>query len=114
MHHASANSDFPTLTRWRPQAADQKIQRSRTARPLSVSTCVLVQWLVAKPEHNGTRERMLSLMRTASGRYAVALDVGKELSLKAEWVARAGGAVAGCASEEASSVRSRCQDVWYC
>ena len=42
------------------------------------------------------------------------LDNGKELSLKAECVARAGCAAAGCASEEASSVCSRCQVVRYC
>ena len=40
--------------------------------------------------------------------------VGKELSLKAECVARAGCAAVGCASEEASSVGARCQAVRYC
>jgi hypothetical protein len=49
-----------------------------------------------------------------TGRYAVSLEDGKELSLKAECVARAGCAAAGCASEEASSVCSRCQAVRYC
>jgi hypothetical protein len=44
----------------------------------------------------------------------VALDDGKELSLKAECVARAGCAAVGCAAEEASSVCSRCQAVRYC
>jgi hypothetical protein len=50
----------------------------------------------AKPEHNGKRARVLSFdLRT--GRFAVALDDGKELSLKAECkcVARAGCAAAG-------------------
>ena len=89
-----------------PAAAD-------TACPLPAGTRVLVQRLVAKPEHNGKRARVLSFdVRT--GRYAVALDDGKELSLKAECVARAGCAAAGCASEEASSVCARCEAVRYC
>jgi hypothetical protein len=83
------------------------------ARPLPDGTRVLVQQLVAKPEHNGKRARVLSF-DARTGRYAVALDDGKELSLKAECLARAGCAAAGCASEEASSVCSRCQAVWYC
>ena len=49
-----------------------------------------------------------------TGRYALALDDGKELSLKAECVARAGCAAAGCASEEASSMCGRCEAVRYC
>ena len=44
----------------------------------------------------------------------MALDDGRELSLKAECVARAGCAEAGCASEEASSVCARCEAVRYC
>ena len=63
--------------------------------------------------HNGKRARLLSFDARTS-RYAVALDDGKELSLKAECVARAGCAAAGCASEEASSVCARCQEVRYC
>jgi hypothetical protein len=83
------------------------------ARALPAGARVLVQRLVAKPEHNGKRARVLSFdVRT--GRYAVALDDGKELSLKAECVAKAGCAAAGCASEEASSACSRCQAVRYC
>jgi hypothetical protein len=74
---------------------------------------VLVQRLVAKPEHNGKRARVLSL-DARTGRYAVALDDGKELSLKPECVAKAGCAAAGCASEEASSVCGRCEAVRYC
>jgi hypothetical protein len=74
---------------------------------------VLVQRLVARPEHNGKRARVLSF-DARTGRYAVSLDDGKELSLKAECVARAGCAVAGCASEEASGVCSRCEAVRYC
>ena len=84
-----------------------------TAWPLPAGTLVLVQRLVAKPEHNGKRARVLSF-DTRTGQYAVALDDGKELSLKAECVAKAGCAAAGCASEEASSVCSRCQAVRYC
>jgi hypothetical protein len=84
-----------------------------TACPLPAGTPVLVQRLVAKPEHNGKRARVLSF-DARTGRYAVALDDGKELSLKAECVARAGCAAAGCASEEASSVCSRCQAARYC
>jgi hypothetical protein len=83
------------------------------ARPLPAGTRVLVQRLVAKPEHNGKRARVLSF-DACTGRYAVSLEDGKELSLKAECVARAGCAAAGCASEEASSVCSRCQAVRYC
>ena len=82
-------------------------------RPLPAGTRVLVQRLVAKPEHNGKRARVLSF-EARTGRYAVSLDDGKELSLKGECVARAGCAAAGCASEEASSVCSRCQAVRYC
>ena len=80
-----------------------------------VGTRVLVQRLVAtgKPEHNGKRARVLSF-DARTGRYAVALDDGKELSLKAECVARAGCAAARCASEEASSVCGRCEAVRYC
>jgi hypothetical protein len=82
-------------------------------RPLPAGTRVLVQRLIAKPEQNGKRARVLSF-DARTGRYAVALDDGNELSLKAECVARAGCAAAGCASEEASSVCSRCQAVRYC
>jgi hypothetical protein len=82
-------------------------------RLLPAGTRVLVQRLVAKPEHNGKRARVVSF-DARTGRYAVALDDGKELSLKAECVARAGCAAAGCASEEASSVCSRCEAVRYC
>jgi hypothetical protein len=83
------------------------------ARLLPTGTRVLVQRLVAKPEHNGKRARVLSF-DARTGRYAVALDDGKELSLKAECVAKAGCAAAGCASEEASSVCVRCEAVRYC
>ncbi len=85
------------------------------ARPLPAGTRVLVQRLVAKPEHNGKRARVVSSFNACTGRYIVALDDGKELSLKAECVARAGCAAAGCASEEeASSVCGRCEAVRYC
>jgi Flp pilus assembly protein TadD len=84
-----------------------------TARPLPAGTRVLVQQLVARPEHNGKHARVLSF-DACTGRYAVALDDGKGLSLKAECVARAGCAAAGCASEEASSACARCQAVRYC
>ena len=51
-----------------------------------------------------------------TGRYAVSLEDGKdsELSLKAECVAKALCAAAGCASNEASSMCSRCLAVRYC
>ena len=84
-----------------------------TSGLLPAGTRVLVQRLVAKPEHNGKRARVVSF-DARTGRYAVALDDGKELSLKAECVARAGCAAAGCASEEASSVCGRCEAVRYC
>jgi tetratricopeptide (TPR) repeat protein len=80
---------------------------------LPAGTRVLVQRLVAKPEYNGMRARVLSFDES-KGRYRVVLDDGKELSLKAECVARAGCAAAGCASAEASSVCGRCEEVRYC
>ncbi len=52
--------------------------------------------------------RVLSL-DARTGRSKVALDDGKELSLKAECVSRA-----GCASEQASSVCGRCEAVRCC
>jgi hypothetical protein len=52
-------------------------------RPLPAGARVLVQRLVAKPEHNGKRARVLSF-DARTGRYAVALDDGKELSLKVD------------------------------
>ena len=82
-------------------------------RPLLAGARVLVQRLVTKPEHNGKRARVVSFDKRG-GRYTVALDDGKELSLKPECVARAGCAAAGCASEEASSVCGRCAAVRYC
>jgi hypothetical protein len=82
------------------------------ARLLLAGTRVLVQRLVAKPEHNGKRARVVSF-DARTGRYAVSLDDGNELSLKDECVARVGCAAAGCASEEASSVGSRCEVVRY-
>jgi tetratricopeptide (TPR) repeat protein len=84
-----------------------------TVRPLPVCTRVLVQRLVAKPEYNGKRARVLSF-DTRTGRYGVALDDGKELSLKPECLARAGCGAAGCASEDAGSVCARCHAVRYC
>jgi hypothetical protein len=96
----------------RPAAAAGTATRG-AARPLPAGTRVLVQRLVAKPEHNGKRARVVSF-DARSGRYCVALDDARELSLKAECVARAGCAAAGCASEEASSVCSRCEAVRYC
>ena len=83
------------------------------AQTFPVGTRVLVQRLVAKPEHNGKRARVLSLDKRG-GRYTVALDDGKELSLKPECVARAGCAAVGCASEEASSMCGRCEAVRHC
>jgi hypothetical protein len=83
------------------------------ARPLPAGTRVLVQRPVAKPVHNDKRERVVSF-DARTGRYAVALEDGKELSLKAECMARAGCAAAGCASEEASSTCARCEAVRYC
>ena len=74
---------------------------------------MVLQRLVAKPEHNGKRARVVSF-DGHTGRYAVALDDGRELSLKAECVGRAGCAAARCASEEASSVCGRCEAVRYC
>jgi hypothetical protein len=82
-------------------------------RLLPAGTRVLVQRLVAKPEHNGKRARVLSF-DACSGRYAVALDDGKDLSLKLECVARAGCAAVGCATEEAGNVCARCEAVRYC
>jgi hypothetical protein len=49
-------------------------------------TDVLVQGLVTNPEHNGKHGHVLSF-NEGRGRYVVALDDGKTLSLKAENVA---------------------------
>ncbi len=56
-----------------------------TVRPLPAGTRVLVQRLVAKPEHNGKHARVVSF-DARSGRYCVSLDDGRKLSLKAECV----------------------------
>jgi hypothetical protein len=56
------------------------------ARLLPAGSLVLVQRLVDKPEHNGKHARILSFDER-TGRYAVALDDGKKLSLKAECAA---------------------------
>jgi hypothetical protein len=80
---------------------------------LPAGTRVFVQRLVAKPEYNGKLARVLSF-EEHSGRYSVALDDGKEISLKVDCVARAGCAVAGCPSEEATNLCSRCKAVRYC
>ena len=80
---------------------------------LPAGTRVLVQRLIAKPEHNGKCACVLSF-DAQTGRYRVVLDDGKELSVKPECVARAACAAAGCTSEEASSVCSRCKSVRYC
>ncbi len=98
--------DTPPTTAAAPAAAG-------ATRPMPAGTRVLVQQLVAKPEHNGKRACVLSF-DARTGRYAVALDDGKELSLKAECVAKAGCAAVGCASVEASSVCGRCEAVRYC
>jgi hypothetical protein len=95
-----------------PAAAAGNAARG-AANQLPAGTRVLVQRLVANPEHNGKRARVVSF-DARSGRYCVALDDGRELSLKAECVARLGCAAAGCASEEASSVCARCEAVRYC
>ena len=64
--------------------------------------------------HSRARAAARRHARAQSGRYCVALDDGRELSLKAECVARAGCAEAGGVSEEASSVCARCEAVRYC
>ncbi len=83
------------------------------AQTLPVGIRLLVQRLVAKPEHNGKRARVLSFDKRG-GQYTIALDEGKELSLKPECVARAGCAAVGCALEEASSACGRCASVRSC
>ena len=94
------------------QPAAAAVSAASGRRPLPPGTRVLRQRLVAKPEHNGKRARVLSF-DACRGRYCVALDDGRELLLKDECVARAGCAAAGCTSEEASSVCARCHAVWY-
>jgi hypothetical protein len=113
LHTASNLEDVRAASRATPPTNAAAPAAAGAARPLPADTRVLVQRLVAKPEHNGKRARVLAF-DARTGRYAVALDDGKELSLKAECVARAGCAAAGCASAEASSVCSRCQAVRYC
>ncbi len=75
--------------RARIRAAPPTNAAAPAARQLPAGTRVLVQPLVAKPEHNGKRARVVSF-DARTGRYAVALDDGKKLSLKAECVAKAG------------------------
>ncbi len=96
-----------------PRPTQPRRPLARAARPLPAGTRVLVQRLVVKPEHNGKRARVLSF-HARTGRYAVAPDDGKELSLQAECVAQAGCAAVGCASEEASRACARCEAVRYC
>ena len=110
---ASSLEDVRAAIRATPPTNAAAPAAAGAARLLPAGTRVLVQRLVAKPEHNGKRARVLSF-DARTGRYAVALEDGKELSLKAECVARAGCAAAGCASGEASSVCSRCQAARYC
>ena len=113
LHTASSLDQMRTRIRAAQLAMAAGDAASCAANQLPAGTRVLVQRLVAKPEHNGKRARVVSF-DACSGRYRVALDDGRELSLKAECVARAGCAAAGCASEEASSVCARCQAVRYC
>jgi tetratricopeptide (TPR) repeat protein len=113
LHTASNLEDVRAAIRATPLTNAAAPAAADAARPLPDGTRVLVQRLVAKPEHNGKRARVMSF-DAYTGRYAVALEDGKELSLKAECVARVGCASVGCASEEASSVCSRCQAVRYC
>ena len=107
-NRAKAPTKAPTFSAVTPTVA---------SRPHPFGTRVVVQRLVAKPELNGKSARVLSF-DARTGRYAVALDDGKELSLKAECVsvtaASVGCAAAGCTSEEASSVCARCRAVSYC
>jgi hypothetical protein len=110
---ASSLEDVRARIRATPPTNAAAPAAAGAARPLPDGTRVLVQRLVAKPEHNGKHARVVSF-DARTGRYAVALDDGRELSLKAACVARAGCAAAGCASEEASSVCSRCQAMRYC
>jgi hypothetical protein len=87
-------SDTP-VGLFRGEAAEDNEQRqdegnnSALDRLLPAGTRVLVQRLVAKPEYNGKRARVLSF-DARKGRYRVALDEGQELSLKPECVARLG------------------------
>ena len=110
---ASNLEDVRARIRATPPASAAAPAAAGAARLLPAGSRVVVQRLVAKPEHNGKRARVLSF-DARTGRYAVSLDDGKELSLKAECMAKARCASAGCASEEASSVCSRCQAVRYC
>jgi hypothetical protein len=110
---AKGLEDVRTRIRATPPTNAAAPAAAGAASPLPAGTRVLVQRLVAKPEHNGKRARVLSF-DTRTGRYGVVLDDGKELLLKVECVTKAGCAAAGCASEEASSVCARCQAVRYC
>ena len=92
---------------------DSKAATRSAVCVLPAGTRVLMQGLVSKTEYNGKRSRVLSFDES-TGRYVVALDDGKELRLRAECLARAGCALPGCSSEEASSVCGRCEAVRYC
>ena len=105
LHIARGLENLRAHIRAKPPTTPAAPVGTSSAVPLPTGTRVLVQRLVAKSEHNGKRARVLSF-DARTGRYAVALDDGKELSLKAECVAKA-----GCASEEASSVCGRCEAV---
>jgi tetratricopeptide (TPR) repeat protein len=108
---ASVRSQISLAQAW----TGRKDAPAPATRPavLPAGTRVLVQGLVSKPEYNGMFARVLSFDERID-RYVVALDDGKELSLKPDCVARAGCAATGCASEEANSVCGRCEAVRYC
>jgi hypothetical protein len=71
------------------QAIDVAERNALCFESLPAGTRVLLQRLVAKPEYNGERARVLSF-NERTRRYIVALDDGKELSLKSECVAWVG------------------------
>jgi hypothetical protein len=96
-----------------PNEAPAAPLAAHIARPLPAGTRVQVQRLIASPNYNGQHARVLSF-DARTGRYVVALDDGKELSLKAACVTQTGCAAAGCTSEEASTVCGRCLTVRYC
>jgi hypothetical protein len=104
-HGLESEASFPRSPLPRPQP--HRPPSARRVRCPPAPACACAQRLVAKPEHNGKRARVLSF-DARTGRYAVALDDGKELSLKAECVARAGCAAAGWDARPTRRRRAAC------
>jgi hypothetical protein len=103
-----------TLAASAPRRQLTQPPRPLLARRIRCPTALACSCSGPSPSPSTTASARVVSFDARTGRYAVSLDDGKELSLKAECVARAGCAAAGCASEEASSMCGQCKAVWYC